>query len=426
MNNQLLAQLHSPDPTQRRQAIIALGRACDPADLRALAQVYRSDPDPALRELARKAGVHIRQQAQGRTKALDTTDSPSPLAEKKSGGEVELPPPVSKRQAERAKSYYNRALDLHMAGDTAKAATELGRALAINPFLATDTPTMNLAAKMTGLPPGEAIQALMDRQQRAKVVETQAKAAPRKPAIPTHPYRWVALIVALIALAVAVYHFFSSGSFDRYRLAYQIRQWQDSVRHLGVAPNTEYYLIAPRGEPPAGGWPVVVALHGYGGRGADMLPLADTFVSQGVLFVAPSFGEYYPSWGSGPVDALAAILDEVRTLYPVHPRGAVLFGFSRGGMFAHAYAYHYPHDVAGVSAAAAPEFAEPAPGYYIPYVITYGANDGLQNYTMPAIDNLRALGFDVTFEIVPDAGHEITPRSIELTLALVRRVYDDG
>lgn len=59
-----LAQLHSPDPLQRRQAIIALGRAKDPRALSALAEVYRTDPVPELREMALKAGRYIKQQAQ--------------------------------------------------------------------------------------------------------------------------------------------------------------------------------------------------------------------------------------------------------------------------------------------------------------------------------------------------------------------------
>lgn len=64
MIEQFLAQLHSPDPAQRRQAIIALGRAKDPRALSALAAVYRTDPLPELREMALKAGRYIKQQTQ--------------------------------------------------------------------------------------------------------------------------------------------------------------------------------------------------------------------------------------------------------------------------------------------------------------------------------------------------------------------------
>jgi HEAT repeat protein len=51
-----LQALTSPDTEDRRRAIIALGRAKDPAALNALADVYRNDPDPALRELAQNTG----------------------------------------------------------------------------------------------------------------------------------------------------------------------------------------------------------------------------------------------------------------------------------------------------------------------------------------------------------------------------------
>src|SRR5947209_3519053 len=53
-------QLDSPDPAVRRNAIIALGKSADGRALNVLAKVYRTDPDPALRELALKAGQHIK------------------------------------------------------------------------------------------------------------------------------------------------------------------------------------------------------------------------------------------------------------------------------------------------------------------------------------------------------------------------------
>jgi hypothetical protein len=53
-------QLKSRDPTVRRQAIVRLGKSLDERALPLLAGVYRGDPDPELRELALKAGKHIR------------------------------------------------------------------------------------------------------------------------------------------------------------------------------------------------------------------------------------------------------------------------------------------------------------------------------------------------------------------------------
>ncbi len=55
------SQLKSKDPAIRREAIIKLGKSLDERALPLLAGVYRGDPDPQLRELALKAGKHIRQ-----------------------------------------------------------------------------------------------------------------------------------------------------------------------------------------------------------------------------------------------------------------------------------------------------------------------------------------------------------------------------
>ncbi len=60
MIDDLIDQLNDANPEVRRRAVIALGRTKDMTALRPLAEVFRTDPDPELRELARKAGVYIR------------------------------------------------------------------------------------------------------------------------------------------------------------------------------------------------------------------------------------------------------------------------------------------------------------------------------------------------------------------------------
>src|SRR5215813_13267759 len=55
-----IQQLSSQDVETRRQAIIALGNSVDQRAMAALANVYKNDPDPALRELALKARRHIK------------------------------------------------------------------------------------------------------------------------------------------------------------------------------------------------------------------------------------------------------------------------------------------------------------------------------------------------------------------------------
>ncbi len=86
MIDYLIQQLHNPDAAVRRRAIVKLGRSKDPVVLKALGQIVRSDPDPELRQLARKAGQYIRQQMQQQTRQQPKPEDPPPEP---------LPPPVA-------------------------------------------------------------------------------------------------------------------------------------------------------------------------------------------------------------------------------------------------------------------------------------------------------------------------------------------
>jgi len=78
MFDQLSEQLKSSEATQRRQAIVGLGKLADQRALPLLANIFRSDPDPALRELAKKAGQHIKKQSTTSTAAGAASPSTPP------------------------------------------------------------------------------------------------------------------------------------------------------------------------------------------------------------------------------------------------------------------------------------------------------------------------------------------------------------
>jgi hypothetical protein len=172
MDPALLARLKSSDPTQRREAIIALGKAADPAALPALAEVYRGDPLPELRDLALKAGRYVQQQ----NRAGPAGDSGGAKA-----GELRR---VSPQDIERARWSYNRALDARLEGDNPLAASELARALDINPTLADDQPARNLAGMILGLPPEQAMQILADPIRREAYIGDGPPPGKRKRAVP--------------------------------------------------------------------------------------------------------------------------------------------------------------------------------------------------------------------------------------------------
>lgn len=154
-----LDQLHSADPAARRQAIIALGKQKDPAALGALADVYQSDPDPALRELAYKAGRYIK------ANAVETPAQPEP--ETAAIGDRA----VSGRNIERAKGYFDRALDYQVRHDYARAAEMMGKAIEANPQLRDDSMFVNMAIELTGKGSGAAIATLRDPVARAELID---------------------------------------------------------------------------------------------------------------------------------------------------------------------------------------------------------------------------------------------------------------
>jgi hypothetical protein len=213
MIDELVQQLQSADPEQRRQAIIALGKSRDPTALQHLAQVYRTDPEPGLRDLAQRAGRHLRDAMNAanltpppaapvtpRRSVIhligEPEDEPSvaavtggysydppPLADELPEGPVRkssYTPPiqgrdyeVSRENRERAKDYVEEALSMNMRGDNAKAMKMLAQALTFNPNVINESYYMTVAGAITGLEGDGALQMIIDIHQRESFVKTQ-------------------------------------------------------------------------------------------------------------------------------------------------------------------------------------------------------------------------------------------------------------
>jgi hypothetical protein len=156
MPDDLIQQLQDPDPAVRRQAIIALANSHNLAALQPLAAVYRGDPDPALRELALKAGRYLKQHGQ------PPPDSGDGTQEKQS---------VSDRERRMAKGHLDAAANFYTDGDRARAVENLGKALVINPALAKDRFAINLITMTTGLAVADAMPILTHPDRRAALIE---------------------------------------------------------------------------------------------------------------------------------------------------------------------------------------------------------------------------------------------------------------
>jgi hypothetical protein len=184
MIDEYIRQLESLDPVQRRAAILAVGKAGDPRALPSLLKIYKTDPDPVLRELALRAGRHIRdlqsQVAQGHpippSQPVPQPVKPSPMP-LSSAPFVPPPPaplspappftelsnlapaplaPVRKLPSERekalAKGRLDQAIGQKLQGQNDKALDSLAEAVRLDPDLAAETVALNLAASLTGMP----------------------------------------------------------------------------------------------------------------------------------------------------------------------------------------------------------------------------------------------------------------------------------
>ena len=172
------------DPAVRRAAIIALGQSKNPTALPALAAVYRTDPDPALRELALNAGRFIRQHSSsdspGAGPAAHSAPhaSEEPLYARPAPDPAPEPKVVSARDKERARGYLDTAISQHTGGQRARAIENLGKALSIDPDLAKEAFVSNLIITLTGRSTKDAIAILTNPQQRAAFAAGLQESAP--------------------------------------------------------------------------------------------------------------------------------------------------------------------------------------------------------------------------------------------------------
>jgi len=111
-----------------------------------------------------------------------------------------------------------------------------------------------------------------------------------------------------------------------------------------------YLLQTPAGEPPEGGWPVLLFLHGYGECGDDIEKvkvhgppkLTDKFEQlTNCVIVSPQCPKN--SWWR--VSALKALMDEViASRTDINPDRRYVTGLSMGGYGIWSYLSHYPDD----------------------------------------------------------------------------------
>lgn len=181
-----IKQLQSEDPRVRAEAIKAIAHSGDKAYIPYLKEIVDNDPEPRLQDYARKAALHLFTSTEDSTpeQAAPPEEARPHWAEKpRSEEDREETPQKSIPPAERtsAETKIQRALSLHMRGDTQKALKAFAQGLDLDPNLANETFTRSVASELTGLHPDQALDILMDPEDRKELLNPP-KGKPAAPA----------------------------------------------------------------------------------------------------------------------------------------------------------------------------------------------------------------------------------------------------
>ncbi len=438
MDPELLAQLQNPDPAVRRKAIVALGRTKDLAALKPLAAVYHNDPVPELRELARQAGRYIQQQNTPAPEPVAPPPDvePEPPAPEQASAAAPAPsaaPVITRADVQHGQEHFRAARDLHEAGEQARAIKELALALHADPGLAKEPVFVSLASDVLGAPPRAAIRTLLDPERRQAAfraaVAARRRTARRRGCAAGPVLAVLALLLAFGALALTLWWIVDDDTVDSIRHRYTV--WRLTRDEQSLPGGRAYYLYEPPGAIPNGGWAVIVALHGSGASGEDMLTpeLLDLADDERALLVAPNLG------GSGTLDAnagqiegLSQIVAYVREAHAVSTEGVVLYGYEQGGVLATAFLAAHPEQVYAVVAESPPGVFVPEPreGEGVPLpplVLVYGEADALAQTSQAAIDALHAQGHPVEVVTVPGQGRQMSAEGRLVLRRFVRALH---
>lgn len=197
-------------------------------------------------------------------------------------------------------------------------------------------------------------------------------------------------------------------------------------------------LSAIREAPHAGAPDTIVAfLHGYGANGADLIGLSELLrpILPGAVFVAPDAPtvcgrnpagfEWFDLEGSdsgrrraavnASLEAVAALLAELRQEYSLPPARTLLFGFSQGTMMALLAGLAQPEAPMGIvgfsgflpESSTVSALLKSRP----PVCLVHGDADNVVPFELgrSARDTLEALNVPVEFHTSPGAGHTIAP-----------------
>lgn len=159
------SQIKDRDPQVRIKGIKAAAKAVDRKVLNTLAHMCEEDPDQEVRDIARRAGVYIRQQLG----ELPTANGANGAAKPNAPAKVKVTPEIE----EAARKYTDMAIALHIEHQVAKAMKMLQKALQTNPNLREDAYFKSVVDNITGATGEEAMNLVLDSRARAEAAQKE-------------------------------------------------------------------------------------------------------------------------------------------------------------------------------------------------------------------------------------------------------------
>ena len=182
------------------------------------------------------------------------------------------------------------------------------------------------------------------------------------------------------------------------------------------APLADYSLYVPESYTPSRQWPLILCLHGAGGRGDHFLwSWLRPAKSRGYMLLAPKSLDV--TWSilrpERDYRSVEAMLEEVCAEYAVDRSRVYLSGLSDGGTFTYQLGLGRPELFAGIAPVAGDlhgmvdDMLLREQGKHMPIYIVHGAHDHIfpVRSAREAHSMLTRLGYNAQYEELPDWGH---------------------
>ncbi len=198
IDQQVVEMIDNPDPQVRASAVKQLARAGTQEAVQYLAAIYKTDNDPEVRELARKAGLYIKKKrTEERWTGGEGVEDDTPEVE-----EVEEIQ-VSARAVESSKGLMDSAMGLNVAGDDEKALEYVEKAFLQNPNLKNDPYYLQLAATIMGVRGEEVADILLADVEYGRGGKAKRKRKPREDDVSTEAVM-IDLVIYFVVMATLV------------------------------------------------------------------------------------------------------------------------------------------------------------------------------------------------------------------------------